>query len=234
MLAETIEHESGVVASLHYEEYIEEWMSPRQWDQLGVMYCWHPDYVLGDEQFKNEDGTGAIAQNADGSALCHDSIEAVFRYIKNERKATVVLGLFLLDHSGLSIQAGPQIEQLSRSAVESRGRFIGDDAGWDTSWVGFIFATEQRRKDLGVKRSRDEIARQLRGEVEEYDMFLRGDVYHYSVEDPQGDVLDSCGGFLGFEHAMESLKEALDCSVRAFERERKEENYWRERGISTT
>lgn len=157
---------------------------PREWDQLGTMLCWHPDYKLGDEQFSGPDDVG-------GSR----SMQDVARWLFRERKATVLLPLYLYDHSGISMRAGGPIYRQSPKdeAVRSSGRFMGDDAGWDTSMVGFIYTTKERIAELGAPA--DSIVRQLKGEIDEYDDFLTGNVYGYVIEDGEGEVIDSCWGF---------------------------------------
>lgn len=217
MLVDTIEHESGIVAKIHHDED-PQYADPRGDTQLGIMYCWHPNYVLGDEQFTQSD---------------HSSIEAVYKYLVRERKATVVIPLFLLDHSGISIQTGTPIEKLTPESVRAADRFIGDSAGWDTSWVGFIFTNEEKRKEVGAPRAHTELIRQLEAEVEEYDLYLRGEVYGYVIEDADGDNVDSCWGFLGYEYIEAEAKEAIECAVAAHEREKSERQFWLEREVVT-
>ena len=56
--------------------------SPREWDNLGVMICWHKRYVLGDKhQFTNPED---------------------FKEWLKQNKA-VVLPLYMYDHSGIAI-----------------------------------------------------------------------------------------------------------------------------------
>jgi hypothetical protein len=89
---ETIEMSHGIVVKLYPDDSED---SPREWSNLGRMYWWHPDYRLGgkeDEPFDQSD---------------HASMEDAARYLFTERKATCVLPLFLLDHSGISIRTGP-------------------------------------------------------------------------------------------------------------------------------
>jgi hypothetical protein len=153
---------------------------PRGWDNLGHMICWHPHYKLGDEQFSGPEDVG-------GSRTMQD----VSRWLFRERKATVMLPLYLLDHSGITMSAGAPIYRHSPKdkAVRAAGRFMGDDAGWDTSMVGFIYATKEAEAET------PDVVKYLRGEVETYDDFLTGNVYGYVVEDRDGEVLDSCWGF---------------------------------------
>jgi hypothetical protein len=184
---------------------------PREWDNLGIMYCWHPDYVLGDEQFHRGD---------------YSSMEDVVRYLRNERKALCIIPLFLLDHSGISMRAGRNALDL-----ESRDRFVGDGAGWDTTHVGFIFTNLEQVEKMGTPPELIEDA--LRGEVKEYDMYLTGEVLGYVIEDEKGEALDSCWGFLGYDHAKECANEAAELESSAQAREKAEVAYWASRDVTT-
>jgi hypothetical protein len=65
---------------------------------------------------------------------------------------------------------------------------------------GFIVATQENIDLLGVPDTPEEIERQLRGEIKEWDMYVRGDVYGYVLtgpEDDDRDALESCWGFYG-------------------------------------
>ena len=57
--------------------------SPRDWDNLGLMVCWHRRYKLGDEQPKSPPETYEIPSGA------------------------VVLPLYLYDHSGITMSTEP-------------------------------------------------------------------------------------------------------------------------------
>ncbi len=132
-------------------------------------------------------------------------------YFRKERGARVVIPLFVYEHSGITMRAGAPVKTLTREDVRSSGRFMGDDAGWDTSFVGFIFDTPETLKEtMGDKATDEEIIKALEGEVEEYASYLEGEVYYYSIEDEDGEHLDSCGGFVGDEkYALEEGKASL-------------------------
>jgi hypothetical protein len=49
----------------------------------------------------------------------------------------------------------------------------------------------------------------LSGWVESWGKCLNGEVYYYAIEDDQGEILDSCGGFIGYEHAQEEANAVL-------------------------
>jgi len=59
--------------------------SPREWDNLGTMACWHCRYTLGDEQPK----------------------ETATEFLANLPEGTITLPLYLYDHSGLAIRTSP-------------------------------------------------------------------------------------------------------------------------------
>lgn len=110
---------------------------------------------------------------------------------EDERPA-VELPLYLYDHSGITM---------------STGSF---SCSWDSGQVGFIYMTalEISREFAGSEI----LARmRLQQEVEDYDQYLRGEVYGYIIERkmPCGhwEETDSCWGFFG--DPRESMKGSL-------------------------
>lgn len=168
---------------------------PRDADNLGIMVATgHKRYTLGDEPH-----TRTIGEYEDARALVElvwqreITPEEMVARLKEEFGATVVLPLWLLDHSGLSMRTGP---------------FHEDAQQWDSGVVGFIFDTAKTREATGVEEANVEEA--LRGEVAEYSLFLEGDVYGYVVSDPDGDEVESCWGFLGSRYVEEAAREAAE------------------------
>jgi hypothetical protein len=73
---------------------------------------------------------------------------------------------------------------------------------WESGQVGIIYVSkEQVRKEWGVKRISPKLHKRillaLEGQVETYDDYLTGNVWSYTVEDEDREVLDSCCGFYG-------------------------------------
>lgn len=75
---------------LIYEESPE---SPREWDNLSRMICFHNRYSLGD---KTELKAGDF-----------DGWEGLKSYLVKEESAAAILPLYLYDHSGIKISTGP-------------------------------------------------------------------------------------------------------------------------------
>lgn len=148
--------------------------NPReQWDHVGTMICAHRSYNLGDEQVD--------------TSYYEDWVEIIKDKTLPE---DVVLPLYLYDHSGIS---------MSTSSASFRAF---DSHGWDWGTVGFIYVTKEQI-DKEWNGDRDKAEEYLRGEVAEYDQYLTGDVWGYVVEDEEGNLLDSCWGFYGYEYAQQ-------------------------------
>ena len=174
---------NGFTAYIKQDESPE---SPRDWDNLGTMVCWHRNYNLGDVNGQKEYDSPA-------------------EFLKTLPKGSVILPLWLYDHSGISI---------------STGSFVGraQHADWDSGQVGFIYATpETIHTEYSCKRisakTRAKVAEVLKAEVKTYDQYLRGDVYWYQIEDEDGEVVDSCCGFFGYEYAEQEANSALDAEI---------------------
>lgn len=172
-LTVTEEKVGGLTIRVEYEPYTD-LFNPREYDNLGVMVCSHRRYNLGDEQAPSpDDYSGVYGYGSVRNWLIaeHDAI------------AETILPLYLFDHSGLS---------MSTSSATFRAF---DSAGWDWGIVGFIFATPTTVEAMGTPE--DRVVEGLRQEVETYDQYLRGEVFSWLIEDGDGNVLESCGGYIG-------------------------------------
>jgi len=171
---ETIDYK-GCKIHIHQDQDPE---SPREWDNLGVMVCFHKRYTLGDE---NHGLT---------SDMFHGWVE-VEKYLTREKHATIVLPLYLYDHSGLRIKVG-----------DFRGLLPQGHAEFDSGQVGFIYASKETiLKEYKVKRITKailaKVEKVLDGEVTDYDDYLSGNVYGFIAEDEKGNHCGSCWGFFG-------------------------------------
>ena len=142
--------------------------SPREDDNLGKMVCFHKRYNLGDKHNYNFHN--------------YDSWDEMSSDIIREENVSVILPLYLYDHSGITMNT------------------TGFSCRWDSGQVGFIFVSKNDvRKEYGVKRIskklREKVTKLLIGEVETYDKYLTGDVYGYEVTDENDNLIESCWGY---------------------------------------
>ena len=175
--------------------------SPREWDNLGTMVCWHGRYDLGDEQPQcrpiekmqslvddvDDDFSGRLERRSDrmfnwidpesfklGEEYQKEQIEEAFD------KHYISLPLYLYDHSGITMNT------------------TGFHCPWDSGQVGFIYVSREKvREEYGWKRitkaREQQILGYLKAEVETYDQYLRGDVYGFIVEERPTAVFDAEG-----------------------------------------
>lgn len=184
---------NGHTVRMHPDSDGDDSGNPRDSDMnVGIMLAnGHRNYDLGDERFK--DAHGEYDDAAEKLAeLAEDGKFAEFpTWARETLGATVVKPLWLMDHSSLSMRTT---------------NFFEDPGQWDSGIVGFIFDTAKTRENTGV--TPQHVAEALDSEVSQYDDFIQGNVYGYTIEDPTGHEVDSCWGFLGYEYAKESATEA--------------------------
>jgi len=164
--------------------------SPREYaGEFSTMACWHNRYNLGDVQ-PREEPQEWLKENAP--------------------KGSVVLCLYLYDHSGITMSTGPF------------------SCGWDSGPVGYIVSTpEQIRATFMVKRItkkiREQVTKNLENEVKVYAEYLEGNVYGFEIiettecdscQHGEPEVIDSCWGFIGNDWALEAMADHIDPELR--------------------
>ena len=210
---DTFEHVGLHVRIVHDEDT--EFANPRDYDgNLGKMFCDYRGYVLGDSDAPDPRDADDI------------TVEGMVAYLKREFGARVVLPLFVYEHSGITMRAGGRLDT-GDDNMRAAGRFMGDDAGWDTSTVGMIFDTAETRKECECEDWDDErIEQDLRESVAYYAAYLEGNVYGYVVVDNDENVLESCWGYLELNvfdddaYVRQAGRADAEVCARAIERER--------------
>lgn len=153
--------------------------SPAEWDNLGEILYSSSRYCLGTRNVSREE-LASTARRSDIIAL------PVKAYV----------------HSGASITADPV--QVCRYPF---------NCPWDGGQSGYVFVTlDKVREEYKVKRVsaklREKVTRVLIQEVETFAEYLRGEVYGYTIENPDGSDKDSCWGFYGLDYCEQSAREA--------------------------
>lgn len=114
-------------------------------------------------------------------------------------KIFAIYDVYGYDHSGLSISAVP----FSRTI---------DPGGWDSGWLGVIYATKDDvLKEYGnlSDETKQEVNKRLLGEIEDYDDYLTSEHYYFTIEGLDGELLESCGSFRcdNFKDMISHMKE---------------------------
>lgn len=203
--AENQEYALSVLLDEHPE-------NPRNWDNIGIMTCWHRKYQLGDKHDyrTSQDFLASLAEEICGdtdevAALSPDEIRGV---VFNSDEL-MILPLYLFDHSGLTMSTSPD-----------KFRAM-DSAGWDWAQVGWIHCTKEQLRKAGYSETGDELFNQaeklLINELRTYNDYLTGNVYRFILEKlvrcahcghAVRKQVDSCWGFYG-EGAKDGIMEQL-------------------------
>lgn len=158
--------------------------SPRDWDNMGTMVCFHKSYVLGDKDHGYDPSE-------------YDGWSEMAAAIQKDEDLAVILPLYLYDHSGISM---------------SVGRFDCHWDSGQVGFI--FVSKKKVREEYGKKRLSQKILElvenALIGEVGTYDQYLTGDVWGYVIEDDEGNHLDSCWGFYGRDTCEEEAKSVME------------------------
>jgi hypothetical protein len=170
--------------------------SPREWDNLGVMACWHSGYNLGDQEKRNELIQDSL-QDLDSDRydeLDFDKQGALLGALIKSEIAAVFLPLYLYDHSGITINT------------------TGSTCQWDSSEIGFIFVSKKsviaEYGDLS-EASLAKAHKVLLGEVTTYDQYISNDIYSFEITE-NDEHIDGCGGFYGRDVEKNGMLEQMD------------------------
>ena len=121
--------------------------------------------------------------------------DEVLNMLAGKIKDVVALPLYLYDHSGITMNT------------------TGFSCRWDSGLVGCIYADYNKiRSWYGVKKVTknliEKVKDMFRSEVKEYDNYISGNVYCYTIL-KDNEEMDSCGGY-PYEDALLEAKAIVD------------------------
>lgn len=150
-------------------------LDPRDWDNLGTFYHVHPRYDLGNCRVDDYNHLLDKLTPFDG----YDEPKTAQKWF---RANYIIIPVYLMDHSGLSISWNS----------------FGDP--WDSGQVGwYVVSKEEVRKEYGWERLTVEriskVKEYMRSELETYNQWLTGDVWYYCVENPEGEIVNNGTSF---------------------------------------
>jgi len=158
--------------------------SPREWDNVSTLVSWSRDYNLGDGE-----------ENNHGSYFTDDFYGTADLRSRLADNAPI----FLPFHS-YDTPAGAKIELCPEHADEPH------------RWTGVAYVSwEKLHAEYGEKVTAENIANAVeivKHEIATYNSYLQGDVYAWDVVDADGEILESCHGYIG--ETDYPLSEAID------------------------
>jgi hypothetical protein len=148
--------------------------SPRDWDNLCTMICWHRHYSLGDKH--DYDGIDDFFQS-----LCKEVLgkgydetdelywQDMFKML-DESNLILIKPINMYDHSGITVSTSNSYPYNDR---------------WDAGCVGFIYVTKKRIFDecggITEENWKERADKYLEGEMETYDQYCRDEVYGFRL-----------------------------------------------------
>jgi len=171
---------------IEQDEYPE---SPREWDNLTTLICFHNRYDLGDDHDYNSED--------------YQSWEELEQAIVENENPLHISPLFLYDHSGLYLKIG---DWHNSGLAQGHAHF-------DSGQVGFVIVTQESVDKLGTPL--EFVPGQAKGEVETYAAYLSGNVYGFVIteecsECEQEKIIDSCYGFYDYNECEKEAKRQIE------------------------
>lgn len=159
--------------------------SPNAWgDENLFLVGFHRDFYVNRDGFSQ----GLCESIQRGGKYEDDSIN------EEAKEAMKKYHIFLLEayiHSGVSLS-------LHNGTKKDK---------WDSSVLGMVFVAKEEWK------TRTKAEEAAKGLLEEWNDYLSGNIYGFHVEDKQGDEIDSCYGFYGYDYEKSGLLDTARDSI---------------------
>ena len=264
MAISTKKHHTATIDGTTYRAAIlpdPEPMNPRtEYDNVGVMTCWHSRYNLGDKHEHKgvDDWLGSLLVDVQDVERLSEALESITQADADLKREWEQLEAGVVEQSGLTGELPAEVYrdfliELCANGLSKAGReavrdlaehyhvivplYLYDHSGitmstgkfscpWDSGQVGYIHVSYERaREEYGelpqadTPEERAKIAEYLDGEVKDYDDFLTGNLYGYSIEKAEGcehcgnvewEHVDSCYGFHGYDVEKNGMLEHVD------------------------
>lgn len=179
---------------------IDQWPEdPRDWSTLARLYLDHRQYDLPKE-------IPGFTPDQYGYESLDEFISDIER--QTGRKIIEWLPVHAIDHGGLHILTG----------VNGMRAIDTPDYWWDGGLLGVaVMFRDDVQREFRVKRITKRIREQamkiLAAELKAYAAYVEGAAFGYVVE-VDGEVVDSCWGYLDHDHVVEEMREAVTAAVR--------------------
>ena len=182
---ETIDYK-GFKIKIYLDTDVHE--SPRDWENLGTMVCFHKRYTLP-------------CESKDVDCDDFDSWDSMRDYIIKELNAVVILPVFMYEHGGVTI-----------NTTGFSCRWDSGQIGF--IYVDRETILKEYSCKYISKKIKEKVKKTLLSEIEIYDKYLRGEVYGFVIEDANGEHHDSCWGYYEKDYMISECKSHIDWYIK--------------------
>jgi hypothetical protein len=212
-------------------EYDNDPSSPREYDNLGTMVCWHSRYKLGDEQPRHDHAEYRLDVAEEYRSELEEHLERECEKLRAAIGAPYGSREWLQAHEEVDNYEQARVDRVLAQHIIELPLYLYDHSGitmstgsfscpWDSGQVGFIYVriadvkAEYGWKVL-TKARRERIEEYLRNEVRTYDDYLTGNVYGFVIEEldnatGEWEQVDSCWGFYGDDPVESGMCEIIE------------------------
>lgn len=103
------------------------------------------------------------------------------------------------------------------------GMNIGEDS-WDCGFAGFIFISKEDAEKISIMDITGAI-NLFDEELDQYNCYMSGDCYKYTIETPDGDELEYSDGYYDLDHCVSCAEDDCEIDSKKFIKARKEMSY---------
>lgn len=131
-----------------------------------------------------------------------DGWDDIAAELRMHQGALAVTPVWAYDHSDVSFSTG-----------ERRGQFADR---WDSGQAGLAYITRETWAEIqgtewtGSDEQVAEARALIAADVETYGMWARGDTYAFEITGPDGEQVDACGGFIGWDSVTSAANDEAD------------------------
>lgn len=202
--------------------------SPREWDNVGRMLCWHRRYNLGDKHnydaadWREELACEHDSDLADKLDYARNDLWNVLYECRRFDGGISEQGCSEYAHRVVDTLCERMIERAFDNGYIAMPLYLYDHSGismstgrfscpWDSGCVGVIVCDRETiRKEFDGNEEAAYLA--LDSEVKVYDEYLGGEVYGFIAEecvDGEWEHIDSCFGFFGHDYRKNGMLDAI-------------------------
>lgn len=228
---------TGLIGEVSYDEFSADFNPRENYDNAWTILTAHRNRIAIDEELPNEcwaDCPDCEPEDSDcDNPECYfGQIDNLELWLRQDYDAYLIVPVYAYEHGLIQYQASTGGNPYS--------------CEWDSGQIGVAVMD---RKTLehewpeqttieGETFDRVQMALKcLDGELIDYTDWANGHVYQWTVEDANGEILESCGGIFGYDDAETMCQEHLSYWAEETENKRKaeaaERRYWAERDVIT-
>lgn len=129
---------------------------------------------------------------------CGRDADEVLAWCKANEREWFITNLYMYEHGDVALRAG------------ERNPF---SCPWDSGQVGIV-ALKKSQWGRGKGERNAKRLQYAKDAAEEYGRWINGETYGYVVKNEDGDDLDSCWGFIGFDYVKEEAEDSAKYYVK--------------------